>query len=190
MGDRSETSLSTGHGFVKRRAAMAVAIRRDRARQGGQSGVLLQRLCRAFALLILQRRHHESQRFAGCVRAGEGSESTGHQALGIKRVSLGSLSESAHYFDPERLQRVIQELAGRALQLPHQRHTETYPTVKARFSDNLSMVRTARGVLNDIAADVSDKAPNSKSVVGMVPMGWVHGVSSTFSRGSLLEDHG
>lgn len=57
------------------------------------------------------------------LQAASGLEKV-QKSLGIKRVSLGSFSESAHFFDPAPVQRIIQELAGRALKLPHQEHSE------------------------------------------------------------------
>jgi hypothetical protein len=44
--------------------------------------------------------------------------------LGIKRVSMGTLSESAGVFDPAPLQDIIRELAGRAVPLSSGREAE------------------------------------------------------------------
>jgi hypothetical protein len=44
--------------------------------------------------------------------------------LGIKRVSVGTLSESAGVFDPAPLQDIIRELAGRAVPLSSGREAE------------------------------------------------------------------
>lgn len=41
------------------------------------------------------------------------------KALGIRRMSLGSMSESVRVFDPELLQKVFQDLAERAPERPH-----------------------------------------------------------------------
>jgi hypothetical protein len=44
--------------------------------------------------------------------------------LGIRRTSLGSLSEAASVFDAERLRQVVQELAGQACPLTKGREAE------------------------------------------------------------------
>jgi hypothetical protein len=47
-----------------------------------------------------------------------------HKRLGVRRTSLGSLSEAAGVFDPAPLRAIIQELAAQAVSLPHGRDAE------------------------------------------------------------------
>jgi hypothetical protein len=57
------------------------------------------------------------------LQAASGLEKV-QKKLGIKRVSLGSFSESAHFFDPEPVQEVVRELASRALPLATHEHKD------------------------------------------------------------------
>jgi hypothetical protein len=107
------------------------------------------------------------------LQAASGLEKV-QKALGIKRVSLGSFSESAHYFDPEPLQHIIQELAGRALQLPDQQHSEALRGLTAvdgsvlkalpRMAWALWQDETHRGAKLHLHFDVLTATPRNATV--------------------------
>jgi hypothetical protein len=107
------------------------------------------------------------------LQAASGLESV-QKKLGIQRVSLGSLSEAGHVFDPEPLQHIIRELASKALHLGNHEHAEALQGLTAVDGSVLSALprmvwalwqdETHRGVKLHLHFDVLNGTPRHATV--------------------------